>query len=211
MSINFESNTTVDLPSTLAVRFAAPDLEGAFPLSPTQAGMLFHSLFAPAAGLYLEQIILRIDGELDVQLFENSWQMVMDHHEILRTSFRWQDQKRPLQIVHRQVTLPFQEHDCRELAPAEQESRMEAFLLADRKTGFDFTQPPLMRLALFRLAADSYRLVWTNHHALLDGWSHSLVLKQVFSVYRAFVDGAVPTLEPSPAYRKYIDCWPRRI
>ena len=42
--------------------FPEQEIEGAFSLSPTQAGMLFHSLFAPDAGLYLEQIILRIDG-----------------------------------------------------------------------------------------------------------------------------------------------------
>ncbi len=183
----------------------AEDISGAFPLSPTQAGMLFHSLFAPEAGVYLEQIIFRIDGDLDVQLFENSWQRVVDHHEILRTSFRWEGLDRPLQIVHPRVALPFQQHDWRELPPVEQESRLESFVRADRETGFDFSQSPLMRLTLVRLAAGSYRLIWTNHHALLDGWSQSLILKQVFSVYRALAAQEDPSLEPSPPYRNYID------
>src|ERR1700704_6162525 len=134
MSLNFESNkgTITELPSALDLRFPAEGVEAAFPLSPTQAGMLFHSLFAPDAGLYLEQIILRIDGELDVQLFENSWQRIVAHHEILRTSFRWEGLESPLQIVHRQVALPFQHHDWSSLAPAEQERRLESFVLADR-------------------------------------------------------------------------------
>ena len=206
MSLNFELNkgTTKDMPSTLALR-STEDIESAFPLSPTQAGMLFHSLFAPEAGLYLEQIILRIDGDLDVQLFEKSWQRVVDHHEILRTSFRWEGLDSPLQIVHRQVALPFQQHDWRELTAVEQDSRLESLVRADRETGFDFSQPPLMRLALARLATDSYRLVWTNHHTLLDGWSQSLILKQVFSAYRALAAGEEPSLEPSPSYRNYID------
>jgi len=206
MSLNFELNrgTTRDTPSTLALRFTE-EIEGAFPVSPTQAGMLFHSLFAPQAGLYLEQIILRIDGDLNVQLFESSWQRVVDHHQILRTSFRSEGLDNPLQIVHRQVTLPFQQHDWRELTSAEQDSRLENFVRVDREAGFDFSQPPLMRLALVRLAADSYRLIWTNHHTLLDGWSQSLILKQVFSVYRTLAAGEEPSLEPSPSYRNYVD------
>src|ERR1700674_3437382 len=145
MSLNFELNkgTTKDMPSTCALRFSTEDHEKAFPLSPTQAGMLFHSLFAPEAGLYLEQIILRIDGDLDVQLFEKSWQRVLDHHEILRTSFRWEGLGSPLQIVHQEVTLPFQQHDWRELTPAGQDSSLDSFVRADRETGFDFSQPPL--------------------------------------------------------------------
>ena len=65
MSQSFELNneTRKDMPAELALRFSAPEIEEAFPLSPTQAGMLFHSLLAPEAGLYLEQIISRIDGE----------------------------------------------------------------------------------------------------------------------------------------------------
>ena len=168
MSLNFESNkiSATDVPSFALSSTEA--IESEFPLSPTQAGMLFHSLLAPEAGLYLEQIVLHIDGDLDVQLLENSWQRVIDHHEILRTSFRWEGLDTPAQIVHRQVVLPFQKHDWRELTPVEQEDRLKQFIEADRETGFDFSQPPLMRLALFRLATDSCQLVWTNHHALLD-------------------------------------------
>ncbi len=187
MSQNFEPNNeaTKDVPGKLALRFSAPDIEDVFPLSSTQAGMAFHSLFAPEAGLYLEQVVWRIEGELDIRLLETAWQRVVEHQAILRTSFRWDGRDNPFQIVHRQVTLPFAQYDWRAFRPTEQESRLESFLLADRKTGFDFSQPPLMRIALVHLATDSYQLIWTNHHALLDGWSQSLVLKQVCTVYRA--------------------------
>jgi amino acid adenylation domain-containing protein len=167
--------------------------------------MLFHSLLAPEAGLYLEQIVLRIDGDLDLQLLENSWQRVINHHEILRTSFRWEGLDTPVQIVQSPVVLPFQKHDWRELTASEREDACKRFVEADREKGFDFSQPPLMRLALLRLTTDSYQLVWTNHHTLLDGWSQSLILKQVFSVYRALAAGTEPALEPSSSFREYID------
>ena len=203
VELNYETNN--EMPAELALRVSAHEIDGAFPLSPVQAGMLFHSLFAPEAGLYLEQIVLHIDGELDVQLFERAWQRVIDHHAILRTSFHWEGLDHPLQRVHSKATLPISFHDWRELASTEQESRFGSFVRADRRAGFDFAAPPLMRLALVRLAADSHRLIWTNHHALLDGWSQSLVLKQAFSVYRALVAVEEAALEPSPSFRNYID------
>ncbi|MCU1268103.1 MAG: putative linear pentadecapeptide gramicidin synthetase LgrB [Acidobacteria bacterium] len=205
MSFELSNLAVKDVTATLASVFPAPAVEGTFPLSPTQAGMLFHSLLAPDAGIYLEQIILRLEGELDVRLFQNAWQKVVDHHEILRTSFSWEGQERPVQIVHRQVTMPFQILDWRELGQSDQASRLESFVRTDRISGFDFTAPPLMRIAVVRLADDAYLLIWTNHHALLDGWSQSLLLKQVFTVYGALSSGSEPVLEPSPSYRNYVN------
>jgi amino acid adenylation domain-containing protein len=183
--------------------FSSQDIEALFLLSPTQAGMLYHSLSAP--GVYFEQSILRIDGELDAQVLRNAWQRIVDHHEILRTSFSWDNPEKPLQIVHRRVTLPFAEHDWRELSETEQESHLEAFVREDREAGFDFAKPPLMRFALIRVAEDSYRLIWSHHHALLDGWSQSLVLRQVFTLYETLAKGEEPSLPPSLSYRDYIE------
>jgi len=66
---------------------------------------------------------LRIDGELDVRLFENSWQLIVAHHEILENIVSFGGTGKSLQIVHRQVALPFQQHDWSNLASTEQESR----------------------------------------------------------------------------------------
>ena len=183
--------------------FSTQDIEGLFLLSPTQAGMLYHSLSAP--GVYFEQSILRIDGELDVEVLRNAWQRIVDHHEVLRTSFSWDDPEKPVQIAHRRVILPFAEHDWRELKQTEQDNRLEVFVRDDRDAGFDFAKPPLMRFALIRLTDDSYRLIWSHHHALLDGWSQSLVLRQVFTLYDALAKGEAASLPPSTSYREYIE------
>src|SRR2546428_4338183 len=140
--------------------FKTDDIESLFLLSPTQAGMLYHSLSAP--GVYFEQSLLRIDGELDVPVLRKAWQRIVDHHEILRTSFRWDNPEKPLQIVHWHVTVPFEEHDWRALSQTAQESRLDSFVHEDRDAGFDFAKPPLMRFALIRVADDSYRLIWSH-------------------------------------------------
>ncbi|HET9985575.1 MAG TPA: amino acid adenylation domain-containing protein, partial [Longimicrobiales bacterium] len=50
-----------------------------------------------------------------------------------------------------------------------------------------------------------YRLVWTFHHALLDGRSFPVLLREVFAAYDAILAGGAPVLEPAAPYRAYVD------
>jgi len=61
------------------------NIEDVYPLSPMQQGMLFHSLFAPASGVYIQQPNYELHGNLDISAFERAWQVV-DRHPILRTA-----------------------------------------------------------------------------------------------------------------------------
>ncbi len=146
-----------------------------------QQGMLFHSLYAPQSGVYIQQLICALPENLNVSAFERAWQRVVKRHPVLRASFRWEGLDEPLQEVHQHVRLPVAEQDWRGLSARQQENRLEAYLQADRQRGFKLTEAPLMRLALFRVAAADYRLIWTSHHTLLDGRSRLLVLKELFT------------------------------
>src|SRR5262249_44504589 len=82
---------------------------------------------------------------------------------------------------------------------------LESYLEADRRRGFELTEAPLMRLALFWVAEADYQLVWTSHHAILDGRSRLVVLKELFALYEAFRRGQdLPLQQPRP-YRDYIE------
>jgi hypothetical protein len=76
--------------------------------------------------------------------------------------------------------------DWRPCSASELDTRLAAFLEADRQRGFDMAEPPLMRLALFRVGQDTYQFVFSFHHILLDGWSLQLVNNEVVHFYDAF-------------------------
>ncbi len=181
------------------------NVEDSYPLSPIQQGMLFHSLHAPQSGVDIEQIICGLHEDLNVCAFKRSWQRVVERQPVLRTSFCWSGVNEPLQEVHRHLTIPIVEQDWRGVPPREQEKRLEAYLQADRRRGFEFTQAPLMRLALFRVESADYQFIWTFHHALLDGRSFPLVFKELFAFYEAFCRGEELQLELPHPYRDYID------
>jgi amino acid adenylation domain-containing protein len=184
-------------------------VEDIYPLAPLQQGMLFHSLSAPASGVYIEQVQCVLHGELNVPAFERAWQAVVERHAALRTAFVWEDLDEPMQAVRRAVKLSWEQQDWRGCAADEQRARLEQFLQADRVRGFKLSQAPLVRLALIRLADATYRLIWSYHHLLLDGWSLPLVLKEVFGSYTAYCQGQAPQLGDSRPYRDYIE-WLRR-
>lgn len=176
-------------------------IEDAYPLSPVQEGMLFHNAAsAPGSGVYVEQVVCRLAGALDLSAFETAWRQVASRHPALRAAIQWQDSDRPFQLVYERADLPFQVLDWRTVPAPDQERRFEEFLREDRARGFVLAWPPLMRLALIRLADDQARLVWTVHHIVVDGWSLPLLLQEVLAQYEA------PSLDrPGPRpFRDYI-------
>jgi amino acid adenylation domain-containing protein/non-ribosomal peptide synthase protein (TIGR01720 family) len=171
-----------------------------YELSPMQQGMLFHTLYAPAAGHYIEQRICQIKGNLDITAFKHAWQCVVDRHPILRTGFYWEDTEKPLQVVFESAELSWVEQDWQSLTPEEQTPALEEFLERDRTQDFELTQAPLMRCALLQIAHDTYKFVWTHHHLLMDGWCNAILLKEVLALYQ-YPYQILPPLQP---YREYI-------
>ncbi len=98
-------------------------IEAIYPLSPLQQGMLFHTLYSPGSGVYLQQLACRLQGNFHVAAFKQAWQQVTDRHSILRTAFVWEGLKEPLQVVGRKVTLSFELEDWRGMPADEQQYR----------------------------------------------------------------------------------------
>ncbi len=158
-------------------------VEDVYPLTPMQEGMLFHSLDEADPGAYLGQFRFTLVGPLEVEAFRRAWQGVVDRHPVLRTGFAWEGLERPLQMVRPEAGVSVSAEDWREAPPAEREGRLEAYLREDRVRGFDLARAPLMRLALFRTGEEEWELVWTQHHLVMDGWSMSLVFRDVVALY----------------------------
>jgi amino acid adenylation domain-containing protein/FkbM family methyltransferase len=180
-------------------------IEDSYPLSPTQQGMLFHSLYAPDSGVYVQHLAFALHEGLDIPAFKKAWSRAAERHPILRTAFRWEGLDDPLQEVRRRVSVPWEEQDWRGLNASEQNERLAAYLAADRRRGFALDEAPLMRWALFRTAEADYRFIWTFHHALIDGRSCLILSREFQSLYESFCRDHEPVLREPRPYRDYID------
>jgi amino acid adenylation domain-containing protein len=179
------------------------NLEDIYPLSPMQQGMLFHTVYERESGTYFEQSVFTLEGKLDVARFERAWQFLINRHPILRSSFMW-DLEKPLQVVHREVAIKIHEQDWRDQPPERHGPQLQQYLAEDRRQGFDLSTAPLIRLALFRIADTTYKFVFSRHHIVLDRWSRSIVLKEVFESYESLCAGREPKLDQPRPYGDYI-------
>ncbi|MGW0601615.1 amino acid adenylation domain-containing protein [Streptomyces sp. NPDC002776] len=178
-------------------------LQDILPLSPLQEGMLFHNLFdGEELDAYNVQVFVELAGTVDTDRLRGAIEALLKRHANLRAAFRHEGLKRPVQLIPRAVTLPWREEDLSGLPEAEREAVAERIASEDRWRRFDLGKPPLMRFTLIRLGGGRTRLVMTNHHILLDGWSMPVLLRELMTLYTVRGDGsALPRVRP---YRDYL-------
>jgi amino acid adenylation domain-containing protein/non-ribosomal peptide synthase protein (TIGR01720 family) len=179
----------------------AVEIEDLYPLVPLQEGLLVECLARPRPWLYFEQLGFRLRGRLDTEAFRTAWTRVVERHPALRTSFVWEGLERPLQAVHARVEVPWRLEDRRS-PPADEE--IARLMVDDRARGFDLREAPLLRFTLARLADDRWFFLWSHHHLLLDGWCLSLVIEEVFALYREATGGGAAALPERRPYRDLV-------
>ena len=185
--------------------------EAVYELSPQQVEVfLFHQSCLDDPGEAASvQLDCLLRGELDTAVFRRAWQRVLERHPVLRSSFGGQGPGAPRQTVHRLVEVPLEIEDWCHLSPKQQEAQLRAFLDEDRCRGFDLATAPLLRLTLFHLTRESYRLAWRSHLLILDSGCVSRIRSEVMAVYGALRQGQEADLPPPRPYREYV-VWLRR-
>jgi amino acid adenylation domain-containing protein len=182
---------------TLAVA-EIPSSRDLWPLTPSQAGMLFHHLRAPALGLYVQRFDLVITGALDAVAFRAAWSWLIDRHDVLRTHVRWIDGD-PVLAFLAQSPLHFIEADWRDFDAAAQDEAAQAALVP-----LDPEHAPLIRFMLARIAPNAWRFVFAVHHLIADGWSLSILFDEWREAYRSIREGRSLDAPPAPSYRSYL-------
>lgn len=183
-----------------------------YPLSPMQETMLFHAVTrlhgTPLLNVknsddtLFNQVHFTVNGPLDVQRLQNSWQQVLQLNASLRTGFVYEGLKQPQQIVRQNLTSPFNYHDLSDLSETEQEEALAAILSKDRALGFDPQKPPLMRVNLLCFRNDFYHLIWSSHHLIFDRWCIPTVFEQLANAYDN--DGQLAAGTTTAQYKRYI-------
>ncbi|HTC90734.1 MAG TPA: MupA/Atu3671 family FMN-dependent luciferase-like monooxygenase [Bryobacteraceae bacterium] len=177
-------------------------------LAPIQEGMLFHHIQDAHSGVDIEQLVCTFNQAVDASSLRDACQKLVDRHDVLRTSFHWENLAQPMQRVSPGVEPFFSTVDLTALSAEAQRAHLDGFLEEDRRAGFALDTPPLCRFSLFQLSGTACQLVWTFHHAILDGRSFPIVLNELFALYdnhRAGVEIQLPTARPYSQYIAWLD------
>ncbi|MCG7410809.1 non-ribosomal peptide synthase/polyketide synthase [Paenibacillus sp. ACRRX] len=176
-------------------------------LSPIQKGMLFHTLYdqhEQHSSSYITQLSFQIKGCLDFDSFEQAWKLMIERHDIFRTTFEWGESEEPFQVVFHDASFSLKLKDWSTLSKVDLNQKTRQYMESDRAEGFQLDEAPLMRVTIITEGELSYRVIWTYHHLLLDGWSIPLVLSEVVRYYDSVSGGTALSLPTLPSYKNYI-------
>jgi len=159
------------------------NVEDAFALSPMQAGMLYDRLSAPENDIYATHVAVDVIGHVDAERLQRAWNSVFNMHQALRAAFHWEGLDEPLQVIARNVELPWVTDDWSASNAEQQNSLLRQLIAKLRAEKIDITRAPLSRFTLIKLTETHWRLVWGVHHLLADGMSIPNVLTDVLECY----------------------------
>ncbi|WP_280458679.1 non-ribosomal peptide synthetase, partial [Nocardia carnea] len=180
-----------------------PGLTEVWPLSPLQAGLLFHAQFVQDGhDVYTMQASVALAGVVDQDRLRRAAEVMIGRFPNLRTAFVADSAGQWVQIVLDSVPVPWRDIDLRDLPEQDRAGALDRLLAADQADHFDMSAPPLIRFHLVRLADDQWQLALTTHHILLDGWSMPLLMQELLVLYA--VRGDTSALPRVVSYRNFL-------
>ncbi|MFJ8923571.1 amino acid adenylation domain-containing protein [Streptomyces sp. NPDC102415] len=194
------------LPRT-AAHTPVPHLgSGPHQLSFAQQRLWFLDRLTPGSALYNVPLVLEITGRLDLSALRTALQELLDRHEVLRTRFAG-GHTEPRQIVD-EVTDCLKVTELAHLPEGLRAHKADLLAREEAQHPFDLVTGPLFRARLLRLAEDHARLLLTMHHAVFDGWSVGVLVRDLGALYTA-AEGGRPALTPPPVRYADYAAWQR--
>lgn len=179
------------------------DRAGEAPASFTQRRMAFLHELDPHGAAYNSPVAHRLSGMLDDGALEGVLNQLLQRHGALRTVLPTREGTTVQQVLpHRH--RPLRVVDLGHLPEEARLDEAERVALADAEAPFDLAAGPLVRFTLVRLADDDAILLLVFHHAVVDGWSLGVLMRELRELYGAHLEGRAPDLPaPTVDYAEY--------
>ncbi|NPD22374.1 non-ribosomal peptide synthase/polyketide synthase, partial [Corallococcus exiguus] len=178
------------------------------PLSFAQQRLWFLEQLQPGTATYNIPSALHLDGPLDLAALERAFRELVQRHESLRTTFHAHAGE-PVQRFHATAEFTLDVQDLEHLAPDAREAEARRLAGAEGLRPFDLARGPLLRASLLRLAEHRHMLLVTMHHIVSDGWSMSILVRELDALYRAFRQGLGSPLAALPLQYADYALWQR--
>ncbi|NVM79156.1 amino acid adenylation domain-containing protein/non-ribosomal peptide synthase protein (TIGR01720 family) [Duganella sp. SG902] len=172
--------------------------DGRLPLSHAQRGMWLTWRLAPSSAAYNMEGTLVLRGALDAAAMARAVDALAQRHEVLRTVFRAIDDSDAEQLVLEQPPSALQTVDLSTLPVDARLARAAELATANSVAPFDLETGPVWRVRLVRLDAQTHWLSIVVHHIVADGWSASVLMRDLGALYAAYASGAMPALPELP-------------
>lgn len=184
--------------------FKKTDVKDIYSLSPMQEGMLFHYGLDKKSSAYFEQTSFTLEGYVDVKVFEETFNKIIKKYDVLRTIFTYRKTKKPRQIVLKNRESKIYYKDICHLEKEAKHTFIEKYKNIDIEKGFDLERDIPMRISILKISESTYKVVWSFHHIIMDGWCLGIVIKDFFDMYKKLKNKENILFESARPYSSYI-------
>ncbi|WP_332277779.1 amino acid adenylation domain-containing protein, partial [Bacillus velezensis] len=199
------NDLTLDELEELKEKYKEFTLQDIYPLTPMQEGMLFHSLIDPDSEAYFEQKSFTIKGEIDLEELEKSINQLIDRYDVLRTIIVHENVKTPKQVIVESRKTSIRYEDITNLTEEQKSRFIHRFQFEERKRGFKLSEEILLRMSVIKVNHEEYRVIWSSHHILMDGWCSGIIMKDFFILYSSAKKNHTAPLKKATPYVNYIN------
>jgi len=178
----------------------------AYQASFAQTRLWFLHQLEPDLTAYHLPGVWKLRGDLDVPALQTALEGLIERHSTLRTSFLLQASE-VIQIVHPAAPFALAAEALGERDP---EVVIQGWLEQESRTPFDLTAALLLRARLLQVDDQEHVLLINHHHIASDGWSRSVLARDLVELYNAQFAGRLAQLEPLSIHYQDYAAWQRQ-
>ncbi|MBW8602577.1 amino acid adenylation domain-containing protein [Bacillus velezensis] len=181
------------------------EVEKIHSLSPMQEGMLYNAVIDHQSSAYFEQSEITVEGNLNTEVLSDALNRLIAKYEILRTSFFYNGFRVFKQAILKERKLNIQYHDISQWEEQKKDAFVGQFKVRDRNTPFDLNKDCLIRVSVIKLGRNKFKVIYSFHHIILDGWSVGILLKELMDLYGDVAEGKKLLQESPVPYSRYLE------
>ncbi|UHO38302.1 amino acid adenylation domain-containing protein [Chryseobacterium capnotolerans] len=182
------------------------EIEGVYLANSLQEGFVYHALNqGETDDAYRVQLMWEYRAKINPEKLKNSWKLTQAQYPSLRVRFDWNGEI--VQVIDKEGQLDWRYEDISAMSEEAQEEWIKEITHNDRFEAYDLSAGNLFRVYLFKRSEEYYSCLFSNHHAILDGWSMPVIMNSVHDAYLHQLHGQEPTLLADHAYaasQKYL-------
>ncbi|ELR97036.1 non-ribosomal peptide synthetase [Gloeocapsa sp. PCC 73106] len=173
------------------------------PLSFAQTRLWFLEQLPSSRSIYNVPSAYRVQGLIDFNVLKQSFAEIIRRHEILRTNFTVVDGQ-PIQVIKETFFLELP------IINLEQEAQIESLAQQEAQKPFDLAEDSLIRVTILQLNPEEHIILLTLHHIISDAWSMEILIKELTTLYKAFLSGDASPLPDLPIQYADFAVWQRQ-
>ncbi|WP_263372826.1 condensation domain-containing protein [Granulicella aggregans] len=138
-------------------------------------------------------VVMQIAGQLSSEVLAKSFQLLIDRHESLRTTFNERDGEF-LQVIHPSYRVSLPSTTVSGRSEAERATNLASTIQQEILKPFDLNALPLFRTMLCKVGDEEHVLIVTLHHILADAASAQVIQRELWTTYESLNRGEEPSL-----------------